>query len=91
MNRATLVSRPENSDDLRRKMLNTLLAVAVVLAAILVVGCGGQEGKDDIDRQRGSGNQTIGTLDTGGAGAEDRRPGSAPISMPAAPRRWRSI
>jgi uncharacterized cupredoxin-like copper-binding protein len=75
MNRATLVCRPENSDDLRRKMLNTLLAVVVVLVAILVVGCGGQEGKDDIDRQRGSGNQTIGPIDTGGAAAE--MPGSS--------------
>ena len=59
MNRATLVSRPENNEDLRRRMLNLIVAVAVVLLAVVVVGCG-EEGGDGLERQRGAGNQTPG-------------------------------
>lgn len=68
MNRDTLVSRPENSDELRRRMLNALFAVALVLLTAFVVGCGG--GEDDEARQRGTGNQTVGPNDTSGASAE---------------------
>lgn len=78
MNRATLVSRPENSDDLRRKMLNTLLAVLVVLLAIVVVGCGDDDVGDVDERNRGTGTQTIGPSDTAGVGAD--MPGSSSMS-----------
>jgi hypothetical protein len=70
MNRATLVSRPENSDDLRRKMLNALLTLLVVLVAALVVGCGSNGDEGDLERQRGTGNQTTGPRDTGATEAE---------------------
>lgn len=71
MNRAALVSRPENTDDLRRKMLNTLLAVLVILLAVVVVGCGEDDRPGDAEeRNRGTGNQTVGPLDTSSSSAE---------------------
>jgi hypothetical protein len=62
MNRATLVSRPENDDEFRRRMLNAIVVGVIGLFAMIVVGCGGG-GEDDLERQRGTGNQTVGERD----------------------------
>lgn len=68
MNRATLVSRPENSDDTRRRMLNLMFACAVALAAAMLIGCGSEADVDE--RSRGTGNQAVGSSDSSGAAAE---------------------
>jgi uncharacterized cupredoxin-like copper-binding protein len=70
MNRIALVSRPENSDELRRRILNTILAALVVFLTVIAVGCGGGKDGADVDQSRGTGNQSVGPRDTSAAGAE---------------------